>query len=91
MGILAKNTQYRQLRCLYSKKTMNQLGPLKVSDPDLESFLSKADQEQYGAATVNFKIVNGVWHKTSSSPEELKFQPQFLTREQRQILLPETP
>ena len=91
MGILAKNTQYRQLRCLYSKKTLNQLGPLKVSDPDLESFLSKADQEQYGAATVNFKIVNGVWHKTSSSPADLKFQPQFLTREQQRVLLPETP
>ena len=88
MGILAKNTQYRQLRCLYSKKTLNQLGPLKISDRNLESFLSKADPDQYGVATVNFKIVNGVWQKTSSSPEELKFQPQFLTREQQSVLLP---
>lgn len=90
MGILAKNTQYRQLHCLYSKRTLCQLGPLKVSDPDLESFLSKADPDQYGVATVNFKIVNGVWQKTSSSPAELKFQPQFLTREQQSVLLPNT-
>ena len=87
MGILAKNTQYRQLRCLYSKRTLCQLGPLKVSDPDLESFLSKADQEQYGVATVNFKIVSGVWQKTGCSPPALKFQRQFLSKEQAAVLL----
>ena len=87
MGILAKKTQYKQLLCLYSKKTLNQLSPLKVSDPDVESFLAKADQEVYGVATVNFKVVDGVWQKTSSQPENLNFQPQFLTAEQRRTLL----
>ena len=88
MGILAQKTQYKQLHCLYSKRTLCQLGPLKVSDPDLESFLQKADPEQYGVATVNFKITNGVWQKTSCSPENLQFQSQFLTREQQNVLLP---
>lgn len=90
MAVLAKNTQYRQLHCLYSKKTFRQLSPLKVSDPDLESFLQKADPEQYGVATVNFKITNGVWQKTSCSPENLQFQAQFLTKEQQSVLLSET-
>ena len=88
MSILNKNIRYKQLHCLYSKRTLCQLGPLKVSDPDLESFLQKADPEQYGVTTVNFKIINGVWHKTSCSPENLQFQAQFLTKEQQNVLLP---
>lgn len=86
---MSKNIQYRQLFCLYSKRTMSQLGPLKSRDPDLESFLSKADQTQYGTATVNFKITNNVWSVMSCNPEGLKFQPQFLTDQQQSILLPE--
>lgn len=88
MGILNKNVRYKQLHCLYSKKTFRQLSPLKVSDPDLESFLSKADPAQYGTAAVNFKITNGVWEKTSCSPENLILQSQFLSEEQRSVLLP---
>ena len=88
MGIMAKQkNQYKQLHCLYSKKTFNQLSPLKVSDSDLESFLARANQEQYGVAVVNFKQVNGVWHKTSCLPPELNFQRQFLTAEQAAVLL----
>ena len=88
MAVLHKNIRYKQLSCLYSKITKNQLGPLKVSDPDLESFMQKADPEQYGVATVNFKITNGVWQKTGSQPDDLKFARQFLTREQAAVLLP---
>lgn len=89
MAILNKNIRYKQLHCLYSKKTLCQLGPLKARDPDLESFLSKADQAQYGTATVNFKITNNVWQVTGCTPEGLQFQPQFLTPEQSSILLKE--
>ena len=89
MGVMAKQQpRYKQLRCLYSKKTFNQLGPLKVNDPDMESFLARANQDQYGVAVVNFKIVNGVWHKTTCQPENLNFQRQFLTTEQAAVLLP---
>lgn len=88
MAILNKKVQYRQLHCLYSKRTGDQLGPLKVNDPDLNSFLAKADQSQYGVATVNFKIIAGVWHLSSKTPETLNFKPQFLTKLQRQVLLP---
>lgn len=87
MGILAKKTKYKQLTCLYNKKTNNQLSQLKTRDPDVEEFMSKADPEVYGVATVNFKLIDGAWQKTSSQPENLNFQRQFLTAEQAASLL----
>lgn len=89
MAVLTKNIRYKQLYCLYSKRTLCQLGPLKARDPDLESFLSKADQSQYGTASVNFKITNDIWQIASCTPEGLRFQKQFLTSEQSSILLKE--
>lgn len=88
MAILNKKVQYKQLHCLYSKRTGDQLGPLKVNDPDLNSFLAKADQSQYGVASVNFKITDGVWQLTRKIPESLNFKTQFLNDQQRKILLP---
>ena len=88
MAILNKKVQYKQLHCLYSKRTGDQLGPLKGTDPDLESFMAKADQSQYGVATVNFKITDGIWQLTRKTPESLNFKTQFLNDQQRKILLP---
>lgn len=87
MSPKARKIQYKQLTCLYNKKTNNQLSQLKTSDPDVESFMAKADPEVYGVATVNFKLINGTWQKTSSQPENLNFQRQFLTAEQAASLL----
>lgn len=89
MSVTTKKVKYKQLHCLYSKKTLNQLGPLKAKDPEVESFLSRADQSHYGLATVNFKAVNDVWQHTGNTPANLNFQSQFLTEDQRRILLPQ--
>lgn len=89
MSVTTKKVKYKQLHCLYSKKTLNQLGPLKAKDPAVEWFLSLADQSHYGLATVKFKAVNDVWKHTGTTPENLNFQSQFLTEDQRQILLPQ--
>lgn len=89
MGVMANKTRYKQLQCLYSKRTGNQLGPLAVADAELADFIARADPAQYGIATVNFKEQNGVWVKTSSTPGQINFLPQFLTAEQRKILLDE--
>ena len=88
MAILNKKVQYKQLHCLYGKRTGNQLTPLKATDRDLESFMAKDDQNQYGVATVNFKITDGVWQLTRKTPESLNFKTQFLNDQQRKILLP---